>query len=1101
MADGEVKVKFSADASEFEAAAKRAAAATESIAASAKVASGAIEVETAALNRQEEQLVRLDAAIGRVGKAEADQVLRVSQLSRLYEQGAIDVEGFKERLSALDATYDRAGEHAEHFSLASARARTELLVLGDEISQGRYTRLTGSLMVLAEYAGGVSLAMMAMGGAGYIAGHALYSIVENANETEAALKRVESSMYAVGDGALWNQDAVGELIHQLSLLPGVGKEGAEKIVDAFARTHQVGGQLFADLTLHIDKFAQLLGKDAPDAAKELATAFADPAAGAEKLDHALDLLSAAQLRSIQDMQRSGDFLGAQRALYAALIERAGALPSQLTRVEEANHRLALAWERLTGSASAHRGEMGLVEHAWVAFLDDLTRANDLIKTVTDSLGYMTRAALNPLAGLAGVDLMDHYKVPPPPTIRPAAPDRQKDEDTVKGALAGSRESQGERDNQLLQDEQRLLAGIEAAKRRLKELDAAGNGGAYRQEEDSLERLEQRLQELREKKGDGMTSAVDAVRARGEAEIAAAREALQHRQQMGEISRGEELRGEVALEDKLYSVQRQALVDRQTLQSTSLTEKASLDRRLEALEREHQLKVQTLRDQAQVADKKDGDKDEVGLVQSFKQEFEELHTVEGKYHALSKADEAKFWEDKLKEVQDGSKDYAAVYAEVVRAEKEAAQEARKFREEDLADERAHRLAMVQLAAGAQGAPGDDKETGLANLRALKDQEYQIELEALTKKKALYNDDLAAQRKVMGELKALEDKHALDVQSVAKQEAQARLTEVQQWTAPVKSAMNTMVQGYMQGTLTMQQLGQRAASSIATSYISKAADMAQVWVEKHVLMAAWDALFATRSVAAATTAEAGKTAATVGGVAARQAAQVPEQAGFLAKLGEMVAGWLGFEVGKTTATTTQAGVRAAADIAAANATALINIKADAATAGAAAYASTCAIPVVGPELAPEAAAAAYTATMAFGASLVVPSAQGGMVSTNEGLMMVHEAETVLPASYASGLRNLLAAAPQFALPGRLSLPSDLFDLPSLAFSQAQSAGGGAASAAPGAGGAGGAGGRAYNITIQATDPRSMAAYIQQPTVRAGLITAINTSVAQGAQLRTR
>ncbi len=79
-------------------------------------------------------------------------------------------------------------------------------------------------------------------------------------------------------------------------------------------------------------------------------------------------------------------------------------------------------------------------------------------------------------------------------------------------------------------------------------------------------------------------------------------------------------------------------------------------------------------------------------------------------------------------------------------------------------------------------------------------------------------------------------------------------------------------------------------------------------------------------------------------------------------------------------------------------------DAYTAGAGAYKAVVGIPVVGPILAPVAAAAAFAGTMAFGNS--IPSAKGGfdIPSGVNPLTQLHEKEMVLPAPQANVIREM-------------------------------------------------------------------------------------------------
>jgi hypothetical protein len=87
-------------------------------------------------------------------------------------------------------------------------------------------------------------------------------------------------------------------------------------------------------------------------------------------------------------------------------------------------------------------------------------------------------------------------------------------------------------------------------------------------------------------------------------------------------------------------------------------------------------------------------------------------------------------------------------------------------------------------------------------------------------------------------------------------------------------------------------------------------------------------------------------------------------------------------------------------------------NAAVAASGAYAATAAIPYVGPELAPAAAATAYAGAISW---IGAVSAEGGDYNVREGLYHLHENEMVLPAWAASPLRGMIESSqsPSFML----------------------------------------------------------------------------------------
>lgn len=92
-----------------------------------------------------------------------------------------------------------------------------------------------------------------------------------------------------------------------------------------------------------------------------------------------------------------------------------------------------------------------------------------------------------------------------------------------------------------------------------------------------------------------------------------------------------------------------------------------------------------------------------------------------------------------------------------------------------------------------------------------------------------------------------------------------------------------------------------------------------------------------------------------------------------------------------------------------TAASQVASNAAVAGSAAFASTAAIPIIGPELAPGAAAAAYGGAMSFLATIPAAARGYDIPAGINPLTQLHEREMVLPKEHADVIRELAGGRP--------------------------------------------------------------------------------------------
>lgn len=150
-------------------------------------------------------------------------------------------------------------------------------------------------------------------------------------------------------------------------------------------------------------------------------------------------------------------------------------------------------------------------------------------------------------------------------------------------------------------------------------------------------------------------------------------------------------------------------------------------------------------------------------------------------------------------------------------------------------------------------------------------------------------------------------------------------------------------------------------------------------------------------------------------------------------EMAERWAVKELAQTAASATGDATRAAGETAAQGvglaesaATALADIGNSGARAAAGAYAATATVPIVGPALAPAAAAGALGAVLAFGAEVVSAAGGWGRVPFDGAPALLHRNEMVLPAALATPLRDQITAGALGATSTPAARPGDTYNL---------------------------------------------------------------------------
>ncbi|KQP82854.1 phage tail length tape measure family protein [Methylobacterium sp. Leaf117] len=184
---------------------------------------------------------------------------------------------------------------------------------------------------------------------------AAFGIVATAAVTGAAamlsyqnsMRETERLVSGVGRASGASADQISTYARAASDATGISTRAAREAGGELAATGRIGGEVVAKLLGSLEDYAKTSGQAVPDAAQELAKAFADPSKGADLLNERLGFLDDRTAQSIRSLQAQGDRLGAQRVLFDAYA-------GSLTKAAD----LTTAWGRATDTA------FGPIKNLW-----------------------------------------------------------------------------------------------------------------------------------------------------------------------------------------------------------------------------------------------------------------------------------------------------------------------------------------------------------------------------------------------------------------------------------------------------------------------------------------------------------------------------------------------------------------------------------------------------------------------------------------------------------------------------------------------------------------------------------------------------------------
>lgn len=272
----------------------------------------------AAATDYQARLDKLTASIDPHVRAQQTMNTRRQEANELLAAGAITETQHIGLMQGITSNYEKATEASGHLRGGTASITREFLVLGREAANGNWTRMAGSLTLMAQYTGvlqalmnPLALGLIAVGAAtvGFVVG--VEAMKSKMDELDNIAKGVGASVGLTGAGI---EGAAERGAAAADISVGAARRQAE----AYAASGKVGEEVMTGLIGITQQYADATGQKAAPAVKELGKAFEDPAKGAAELNDKLHFLNDTQLRHIQQLADEGQRTQAQAELEKAL---------------------------------------------------------------------------------------------------------------------------------------------------------------------------------------------------------------------------------------------------------------------------------------------------------------------------------------------------------------------------------------------------------------------------------------------------------------------------------------------------------------------------------------------------------------------------------------------------------------------------------------------------------------------------------------------------------------------------------------------------------------------------------------------------------------
>ena len=238
----------------------------------------------------------------------------IDRLERLQDaQAAFNASASGNGLQNVGDKFSEAANGAEKASHGSSGLTRELIVLGHEVVSGNYTRLGGSLLVIARYSETAVAALRALMGPLGLLIAALALVAFGAISGAEAFKKQQDALQLTGNYAGQTATSLRLMSEDISRINSQPIGHVNEALQAVVASGRVSGDAIKSVTAAAVSVAKLTGQSAGEVAKQFSEMTSNVGASAAKALRDVPFPRRRDARDDQLHDRAGPHVGGARA--------------------------------------------------------------------------------------------------------------------------------------------------------------------------------------------------------------------------------------------------------------------------------------------------------------------------------------------------------------------------------------------------------------------------------------------------------------------------------------------------------------------------------------------------------------------------------------------------------------------------------------------------------------------------------------------------------------------------------------------------------------------------------------------------------------------